>query len=65
MGLVYAILIIFACVFSFLIIAMTIRYAIDSSRTSRHIASLLQEVQSLRADLRKQNEQTHIIDKRV
>lgn len=55
---------------SLLVLAAVIRYAIDSSKTSKKLTELVEEVQYLRKEIKKQNENNkiennHIIDKRV
>ncbi|MDQ0170610.1 putative membrane protein [Paenibacillus tundrae] len=70
MGLFGVLLIIFVSIFAFLIIAFVIRYAIDSSQTSRRLDVLIQEVRYLRAEVKRQNQgdsddNNHIFDKKV
>ncbi|MEY8744437.1 hypothetical protein AB9M62_34545 [Bacillales bacterium AN1005] len=70
MGLFGVLLIIFVSIFAFLIIAFVIRYAIDSSQTSRRLDVLIQEVRYLRAEVKRQNQDNsddnnHIFDKKV
>jgi hypothetical protein len=49
----------------FLILVAVIRYAIDSSKTSKKFDDLLFEVQMLRKEINNQNNKKHIIDKRI
>lgn len=58
------------CLIAFLIVAAVIRYAVDSSKTSKRIEDLISEVHSLRIEMNKQNnnrhkESRHIIDEKV
>ncbi|WP_342554919.1 hypothetical protein [Paenibacillus sp. FSL R7-0652] len=53
-----------------LIVIAIVRYAVDSSRTSRKLDSLMKEVRDLRAEVRtlrhtKQQESKHFIDEKV
>jgi len=50
-----------------LILIAIIRYAIDSSKTSDKIDSLIDEIRMLRRELKEQDmkKQEHIIDRRV
>lgn len=61
-------IVIMVCFFV-LVMAAIIRYAIDSSKTSKKIGDLIREVHALRVELKKQNEgnqvNDHIIDKRI
>jgi type II secretory pathway component PulF len=49
----------------FLIFAAIIRYAMDTSKTSEKFDDLLFEVKMLRKEINHQNNQKHIIDKRI
>jgi hypothetical protein len=49
----------------FLILVAVIRYAIDSSKTSKKFDDLIVEVQMLRKEINNQNNKKHIIDKRI
>ncbi|MCD9025454.1 hypothetical protein [Cohnella silvisoli] len=58
------------CLIAILIVAAVVRYAVDSSKTSKKLGDLITEVQYLRNEIRKQNdnkkiENKHIIDERV
>ncbi|CAM4480406.1 hypothetical protein [Paenibacillus tarimensis] len=52
---------------SILILILVIRYAVDSSNTSKKVARLSDEVKMLRSELReaKKSMKTNIIDERV
>jgi hypothetical protein len=52
-------------VVGFLIFSAMIRYAIDSSKTSKKFDDLLFEVQMLRKEISNQNNKKHIIDERI
>jgi hypothetical protein len=52
-------------VLTLIILIAIIRYAIDSSKTSRKFDNLLFEVQMLRKELNMLNNKKHIIDKRI
>jgi hypothetical protein len=45
-----------------LILVAIMRYAVDSSRTSRKIDQLIDEVRTLRREMKQQS---HVIDKKV
>jgi TM2 domain-containing membrane protein YozV len=49
-------------IISLLIFVLVIRYAIDSSQTSKKLDDLIDEIRMLRKDIKKQS---HIIDKRI
>ncbi|MFD0675173.1 hypothetical protein [Cohnella sp. GCM10027633] len=57
--------------FTVLLMAAIIRYAIDSSKTSKKIGDLIREVHALKMEVKKQNEgkqvnnEKHILDKRI
>lgn len=59
------IVIVFLIAVSVLVTAMIIRYAIDSSRTSRVLVELHEEVRLIRKELRKREDRKHIIDERI
>jgi hypothetical protein len=58
-------IIIAVSIVSFLIFIGIIRYAIDSSKTSKKFDDLLFEVQLLRKEINNLNNMKHIIDKRL
>ncbi|MGW7160652.1 hypothetical protein [Paenibacillus taichungensis] len=58
------------CFIVFLIVAAVIRYAIDSSKTSKRLEDLIKEVHYLRTEINKQNnnkqgDNKYIIDEKV
>lgn len=58
------------CFIVFLIVAAVIRYAIDSSKTSKRLEDLIKEVHYLRTEIKKQNnnkqgDNKYIIDEKV
>ncbi|MBY0202364.1 hypothetical protein [Paenibacillus cucumis (ex Kampfer et al. 2016)] len=60
----------FVCIISVLIVAAVVRYAVDSSKTSRKLDLLMKEVRNLRAEVRglqhtKGQDSQHIIDEKV
>lgn len=57
-----ALLSIFMWIISILIIIIVIRHSIDSSKTSRKLDILIDEIRSLRKEIK---DHKHIIDKRV
>ena len=65
MGVAYVILAILLSTIGILIFAAIIRFAIDSSKTSKRLEDLIIEVQLLRKEMKIQSEKKHIIDKRV
>lgn len=70
MGLFGVLIVLLLSFFAFLIIAFVIRYAIDSSQTSRRLDVLIKEVRYLRAEVKRQNQgnsddNNHIINKKV
>ncbi|MCZ1265930.1 MULTISPECIES: hypothetical protein [Paenibacillus] len=58
------------CFIVFLIVAAVIRYAIDSSKTSKRLEDLIKEVHYLRTEIKKQNnnkqgDNKYFIDEKV
>lgn len=58
------------CLIGFLIVAAVVRYGVDSSKTSKKIEDLINEVHYLRTEMNKQNnnkqdDNRHIIDEKV
>lgn len=58
------------CFIVFLIVAAVIRYAIDSSKTSKRLEDLIKEVHYLRTEINKQNnnkqgDNKYFIDEKV
>ncbi|SEL10609.1 hypothetical protein [Paenibacillus sp. OK003] len=58
------------CFIVFLIVAAVIRYAIDSSKTSKRLEDLIKEVHYLRTEIKQQNnnkqgDNKYIIDEKV
>lgn len=70
MELFTAIIAVFVCIIVVLIVAAIVRYAVDSSKTSRKLDLLMKEVCDLRAEVRrlqytKGQDSQHIIDEKV
>ncbi|MBR2566571.1 MAG: hypothetical protein IKE29_18415 [Paenibacillus sp.] len=70
MEFITALVAVFVCVISVLIVAAVIRYAVDSSKTSRKLDLLMKEVRDLRSEFRmlqntKQQDSKHIINEKV
>lgn len=58
------------CLIGFLIVAAVVRYGVDSSKTSKKIEYLINELHYLRLEMNKQNnnkqdDNRHIIDEKV
>jgi uncharacterized membrane protein len=65
-----ALILLFVCFIVFLIVVAVIRYAIDSSKTSKRLEDLIKEVHYLRTEIKKQNnnkqgDNKYIIDEKV
>jgi len=65
-----AFVVLLLCFISFLIVAAVVRYAVDSSKTSKKLGDLISEVHYLRTEIKKQNnnkqdDKKHIIDEKV
>ncbi|RAI97404.1 hypothetical protein DET54_105368 [Paenibacillus pabuli] len=70
MDLFGALIALILCFIVFLIVAAVIRYAIDSSKTSKRLEDLIKEVHYLRTEIKKQNnnkqgDNKYIIDEKV
>lgn len=70
MDLFGALILLIICFFVFLIVVAVVRYAIDSSKTSKRLEYLIKEVHELKTEIKKQNnheqdEKKYIIDERV
>ncbi|KOY16811.1 hypothetical protein [Paenibacillus xylanivorans] len=70
MDLFGALIVLFICFFVFLIVVAVVRYAIDSSKTSKRLEYLIKEVHELKIEIKKQNknkqdEKKYIIDEKV
>ncbi|KAA8785421.1 hypothetical protein ABIE27_003783 [Paenibacillus sp. 4624] len=70
MELFTALIAVFICIIIVLIVAAVVRYAVDSSKTSRKLDLLMKEVHDLRTEVRrlqhtKQQDSKHIIDEKV
>ena len=70
MDLIGALILLFICFFVFLIVVAVVRYAIDSSKTSKRLEYLIKEVHYLKTEIKKQNnnkqgDNKHIIDEKV
>ncbi|WP_434752253.1 hypothetical protein [Paenibacillus amylolyticus] len=70
MELFTALIAVFVFIIFVLIIAAVVRYAVDSSKTSRKLDLLMKEVRNLRAEVRglqhtKGQDSQHIIDEKV
>lgn len=62
--------ILFICIITFLIVVAVLRYAVDSSDTSKKLEVLIKEVHYLRSEIKRQNNREqdnkkHIIDEIV
>lgn len=53
------------CLIAFLLLAVIVRYGVDSSKTSKRLADLVNEVKLLRAEINKLKAKEHIVDERV
>lgn len=70
MEFITALIAVFICVIFVLIVAAVIRYAVDSSKTSRKLDLLMKEVRDLRSEVRmlqhtKQQDSKPIINEKV
>lgn len=59
------VVVILICLIGFLILAIIIRYGVDTSKTSRKLAELVNEVKLLRTEIHKLKAKEHIVDERV
>ena len=50
-----AFVVLLLCFIAFLIVAAVVRYAVDSSKTSKKLEDLISEVHYLRTEIKKQN----------
>jgi len=71
MELFTALISVFVCIIVVLIVAAVVRYAVDSSKTSRKLDLLMKEVRDLRVEVRRlqhakeQEDNKYIIDEKV
>jgi len=65
-----AFVVLLLCFIAFLIVAAVVRYAVDSSNTSKKLEDLISEVHYLKTEIKKQNknkedDKKHIIDEKI